>query len=218
MASALPSLSPMITSLNGKSSQFPTTVFIHPNDPASKPVDSCRTKLAVVRSSIPVKRLMATKELIASFHSSTGMWEKCSEEVRNYYAMLPAIYRTWKKLLDLELISYAELASCAGNGELLTKLLRSIIQDAPEIITPYDDRYQIRRSLFIAHWAKYEHIGDKLPGNQFSTLALQRNRVVDERCNLYVKMNPLGDDGKSYIEREMKSWKDVELKLLGGNI
>ena len=216
MNSPLVTLTPMVTSLNGKSSEFPTASLTHPNDPSRLPIAGLRTKLATVRSSAPIKRLMAIKELIASFHSG-GTWNKCSEECRNYFGLLPGVYNTYKQLLEMELISYSELASCAGNGELLTKLLRSIIEDAPEIITPYDDRYHIRKALFISRWAKYEN-SDKLPGTILTPLAISRTRLVHDQSILYTKLYPLGDNGKTYIEKEMKSWKDVEHKLLGGSI
>ncbi len=156
---------------------------------------------------------MATKELIRIVR--TGTYSQLTPDVINYFGVsCPPIFDAYRRLVEGELITPAELVTAAGSGTLLTALIRSVVSDAPEIMVPFDPKYSERRQSYARNWAPFEK-RDGLPGSSLTKLAVQRTREANARGVAYVRAHPAGDGGATYKAYEQKLWEEAERKVLG---
>ncbi len=176
--------------------------------------DGLRSRLSQAVASPPVKRVLATRSLVAA--ARTGTIADCSEEVSNYFGVrgVPALFATYARLLGADLLTPADLTAAAGDGSLLTKAVRALIADAPEILTPFDVGYASKRGAMARNWARWDASGGERPGGpsaaSLTALAVERSRDARARAAVYAKLHPLGDGGKSEAAHEAKLWDAAE--------
>jgi hypothetical protein len=221
--------SPPTSSLTSHTAFFtdlsPTAVSLsiphRPDDPVVNPSfsglvpSSLRTRLSQVKASPPIKRLLATKSLVRLCRDPNAAFSDLDADVRLAFGVhSPSVFFMYRRLLDSELLSYAELAAAAGNGELLTATVRSVLADCPEIVSAYDAGAASRRPAVANNWRPFEG-RDCLPGTRFTALALQREREAGARASRYAVANPLGDGGRSHRAREAALWEEAERKVVG---
>ena len=176
-----------------------------------------RTALQAVRVSPAHKRLLATRALVAAARADAF---PVSLEVRGYFGVASrSVLRLYGRLLAAELLSYHELTAAAGNGPLLTSTLRAVLEDVPDIITPYDAGASKSAKSYKSSWEAWDdHPSGHLPGlggpaTRFTDLARQRARAADDRVAEYHRVFPHGD-AHHYAHWEATQWKLAEMKIL----
>jgi hypothetical protein len=182
---------------------------------------STRIPLQIVGASPAHKRVLAARALVAA---AKELAFPVSLEVRTYFGVVSvAVLRLYGRLLDSEVLTFHELAAAAGNGVLLTQTLRKVLADAPDILTPYDDKASKRAKVYKQAFDLWENEpASAIPGQggpqqgpatHWTPLAMSRAREADARVKEYHRLFPKGDPD-FHAKFEEAQWKFAEMKLL----
>jgi hypothetical protein len=177
-----------------------------------------RTALQAVFVSPAHKRLLATRELVKAAREDAF---PVTLEVRCYFGVVSkSVLRLYGRLLAAEVLTFHELAAAAGDGPLLTTTVRSVVADAPEIITSYDIGQHKRAKSYKAAWELWDDASPSalpgaggVPAVKFTELAKQRARDADHRTSEYFRLHPSGDP-RFHACWEETQWKLAEMKIL----
>lgn len=169
-----------------------------------------QTSLHVMQAAPAVRRLRATKDLVACIR--TGTSKDLTEEAKQYFGVASiGVWRLYGRLIEGEFVTYSELAQAAGDGPMLTAMVRAVLRDCPEIMTPFDSSYAMRRKAYSNNWREWDG-KDVMPGKEFTELAMKRTREANARAGALNKSHPLGDS-KGRAAAEAQQWIIAEQKL-----
>jgi len=182
---------------------------------------STRIPLQIVSASPAHKRVLAARALVIA---ARDLAFPVSLEVRTYFGVVSvAVLRLYGRLLSGELLTFHELAAAAGDGPMLTKTLRKLLADAPDILTPYDNAASQRAKSYKLAFDLWENepasvvpgVGGPQQGaaTHYTPLAVARAKEADARVKEYHRLFPQGD-ADHHAKWEAAQWALAEMKIL----